>query len=80
MVLLRFRVQPGTGKTYIGSKLIKELTDDGFSVGIVGPSHAVVENMMFACVEAGVQDYRMFRFTGKHSPRMRCGVKHRTPS
>lgn len=56
---------PGTGKTYIGSKLIKELTDDGFSVGIVGPSHAVVENMMFACVEAGVQDSRMFRFTGK---------------
>ena len=56
---------PGTGKTYIGSKLISELTGDGFSVGIVGPSHAVVENMMFACHDAGIPESRMFRFTGK---------------
>lgn len=37
---------PGTGKTYIGTQVITALLAEGKRIGIVGPSHAVVENML----------------------------------
>ncbi len=46
---------PGTGKTYTGARVIAELVrDHGWTVGVVGQSHAVVENMLAAVVRAGL--------------------------
>ncbi|MCR6030349.1 TM0106 family RecB-like putative nuclease [Nocardioides sp. zg-579] len=46
---------PGTGKTYTGSHVIRELVEThGWRIGIVGPSHAVVENFLGAVVKTGL--------------------------
>ncbi|MFT4471944.1 TM0106 family RecB-like putative nuclease [Arthrobacter sulfonylureivorans] len=46
---------PGTGKTYVGSHAIARLVAQGWKVGVVGQSHAVVDNMLRAAIEkAGV--------------------------
>ena len=37
---------PGTGKTYTGSRVVSELVQDGWRVGVVAQSHAVVEQFM----------------------------------
>jgi len=46
---------PGTGKTHVGSHVIARLVARGWKVGVVGQSHAVVENLLTtAVVKAGV--------------------------
>ncbi len=46
---------PGTGKTHVGSHVIANLVSRGWKVGVVGQSHAVVENMLRAAIDkAGV--------------------------
>ncbi|WP_066460788.1 TM0106 family RecB-like putative nuclease [Sanguibacter suarezii] len=50
---------PGTGKTYIGARVIERLVRSGWHVGVVAPSHAVVEHMLDTIVEAGVPGYRV---------------------
>ncbi|MDJ0355741.1 TM0106 family RecB-like putative nuclease [Paenarthrobacter sp. PH39-S1] len=46
---------PGTGKTHVGSHVIANLVARGWKVGVVGQSHAVVENMLRAAIDkAGV--------------------------
>jgi Cdc6-like AAA superfamily ATPase len=46
---------PGTGKTYVGSTVVARLvTEHGWRVGVVGQSHAVVENFLAAVVAKGV--------------------------
>ena len=46
---------PGTGKTYTGSEVITRLVrDHGWKVGVVGQSHAVVENFLSAVVTRGL--------------------------
>ncbi|MFQ4148088.1 TM0106 family RecB-like putative nuclease [Arthrobacter sp. LAPM80] len=51
---------PGTGKTHVGSHVIANLVDLGWKIGVVGQSHAVVENMLRAAVEkAGVDPQRV---------------------
>ncbi len=46
---------PGTGKTYVGSHVIARLVARGWKVGVVGQSHAVVENLLITAVtKAGV--------------------------
>ena len=46
---------PGTGKTYVGSHVIARLVQEqGWRIGVVAQSHAVVENMLDRVVEAGV--------------------------
>jgi predicted RecB family nuclease len=51
---------PGTGKTHVGSHVIANLVAEGWKVGVVGQSHAVVENMLRAAVEkAGVDPQRV---------------------
>jgi hypothetical protein len=39
---------PGTGKTYVGGYAIAELVAEGWRVGVVAQSHAVVENLLLA--------------------------------
>ncbi|MGO4806354.1 TM0106 family RecB-like putative nuclease [Arthrobacter sp. 2MCAF15] len=46
---------PGTGKTHVGSHVIARLVARGWKVGVVGQSHAVVENLLRTAVDkAGV--------------------------
>ncbi|HSN36664.1 MAG TPA: AAA domain-containing protein, partial [Arthrobacter sp.] len=46
---------PGTGKTHVGSHVIARLVARGWKVGVVGQSHAVVENLLRTAVtKAGV--------------------------
>jgi len=45
---------PGTGKTYTGSHVIAALVAEGWRVGVVAQSHAVVENLLAKVVDAGV--------------------------
>ncbi|WP_104086815.1 bifunctional RecB family nuclease/DEAD/DEAH box helicase [Arthrobacter sp. GMC3] len=51
---------PGTGKTHVGSHVIANLVAQGWKVGVVGQSHAVVENMLRAAIDkAGVDPTRV---------------------
>jgi uncharacterized protein len=51
---------PGTGKTYVGSHVIARLVALGWKIGVVGQSHAVVENMLRTAIEtAGVDPFRV---------------------
>ncbi|MET3172567.1 UNVERIFIED_ORG: putative RecB family nuclease [Arthrobacter sp. UYCu721] len=51
---------PGTGKTYVGSHVIARLVEQGWKIGVVGQSHAVVENMLCTAIEtAGVDSARV---------------------
>ncbi len=46
---------PGTGKTYLGAHVIVELvTRHRWKIGVVAQSHAVVENLLRAIVNAGL--------------------------
>lgn len=44
---------PGSGKTFVGSQVIAKLLDDGWNIGVVAQSHAVVENMLAGCIKNG---------------------------
>ncbi|BAS07601.1 hypothetical protein AHiyo4_10230 [Arthrobacter sp. Hiyo4] len=51
---------PGTGKTYVGSHVIARLVKQGWKIGVVGQSHAVVENMLCTAIKtAGVDPARV---------------------
>ena len=51
---------PGTGKTHVGSHVIANLVKLGWKIGVVGQSHAVVENMLRAAIgKAGVDPSRV---------------------
>jgi uncharacterized protein len=52
--VLAIQGPPGSGKTYLGSRVIKQLVDKGKRVGVVANSHSAIENLMWACLEAGV--------------------------
>nr|WP_286186315.1 bifunctional RecB family nuclease/DEAD/DEAH box helicase [Sphaerisporangium cinnabarinum] len=41
---------PGTGKTYVGARVVARLVAQGWRVGVVAQSHAVVENLLRAVV------------------------------
>ncbi|WP_418908405.1 TM0106 family RecB-like putative nuclease [Glutamicibacter endophyticus] len=45
---------PGTGKTFVASHVIKELVLEGWKVGVVAQSHAVVENVLIKTIAAGL--------------------------
>jgi predicted RecB family nuclease len=46
---------PGTGKTFTGSRVIARLVNEnGWKVGVVAQSHAAVENMLTAVIDAGL--------------------------
>jgi predicted RecB family nuclease len=56
---------PGSGKTYLGAKVIAHLvTELGWRVGVVAQSHEVIENLMRRVLSEGVPAERM----GKKPP------------
>ncbi|KZX21813.1 TM0106 family RecB-like putative nuclease [Rathayibacter tanaceti] len=60
---------PGTGKTYVGSHVIARLVrEHGWRVGVVGQSHAVVENVLTAVVGRGVDPSRVVKRPKGRSP------------
>ena len=61
--LLAIQGPPGSGKTYVGSRVIKELVEKGMKVGVVANSHSAIENLMWACLEAGVSPDSMAKKT-----------------
>jgi uncharacterized protein len=61
--VLAIQGPPGSGKTFIGSRVIKELVDKGIKVGVVANSHSAIENLMWACLEAGVSPDAMAKKT-----------------
>ncbi|WP_257617998.1 AAA domain-containing protein [Rothia nasimurium] len=57
---------PGSGKTFVGSHVIGRLVADGWKVGIVAQSHAVVENMLSGCMlNGGVDPGQVAKGKGK---------------
>ncbi len=52
---------PGTGKTYLASHLIKELLTQGKRVAVTANSHAAIENVLEACLDAGVDAESIFK-------------------
>ena len=51
---------PGTGKTYTGSRVIAELVARHcWKIGVVAQSHAAVENMLAAVLDAGLDASRV---------------------
>ncbi|MFM7014103.1 MAG: DEAD/DEAH box helicase, partial [Actinomycetota bacterium] len=69
--VLAIQGPPGSGKTYLGSRVIKQLVDAGFSVGVVANSHSAVENLLRACIDAGVSEDLIAKRnqTGDKSPK-----------
>ena len=57
---------PGTGKTYISARAICALVKAGFRVGVSSNSHAAIQNVLMACVDA-------FRETGSST----TGIVHK---
>lgn len=59
---------PGTGKTFVGSHVIARLVEEGWKIGVVGQSHAVVENMLCTAINtAGVDPDRVAKkLVSKH--------------
>ncbi|OBA58188.1 nuclease [Mycobacterium sp. 1100029.7] len=51
---------PGTGKTYTAANVIARLvTERGWRVGVVAQSHATVENLLGAVLDAGLEPARV---------------------
>ncbi|RHA37077.1 TM0106 family RecB-like putative nuclease [Cellulomonas rhizosphaerae] len=50
---------PGTGKTYTGGHVIAQLAMQGWRIGVVAQSHAVVANMLQSVIAAGFPPERI---------------------
>ncbi|MEV7660544.1 TM0106 family RecB-like putative nuclease [Paenarthrobacter sp. NPDC089316] len=60
---------PGSGKTHVGAHVLARLVADGWKVGVVAQSHAVVEHMLCAAVEkAGVDPQRVAKEVKHNDP------------
>jgi uncharacterized protein len=52
--VLAIQGPPGSGKTYLASRTIVDLVKAGKKVGVAANSHSAVENLLYACISAGV--------------------------
>ena len=60
---------PGSGKTYVGGRVIAALVEAGWRIGVVAQSHKVVENVLDCVIDAGVAADRV----GKRAPKSQGG-------
>ncbi|MGC0141397.1 MULTISPECIES: TM0106 family RecB-like putative nuclease [unclassified Pseudactinotalea] len=69
---------PGSGKTHVGARVIAHLIAQGWKVGVVAQSHAVVENLLNAAIDAGVPAERVAKPVGgpRRSVRWRGGTSN----
>lgn len=49
---------PGSGKTYAGALIILDLVDAGKKVGVTGPSHSVIDNLLQEVVTVAKREKR----------------------
>jgi predicted RecB family nuclease len=54
--VLAIQGPPGSGKTFIGAHLICELVRNGKKVGITGPSHKVIRNLLNAVLSRATEE------------------------
>ena len=59
--VLAIQGPPGSGKTYLGSRTIAELIKAGKRVGVTANSHSAIENLLEACIEAGVDPEQIIK-------------------
>jgi uncharacterized protein len=59
--VLAIQGPPGSGKTYLGSRTILELIKAGKRVGVTANSHSAIENLLEACIEAGVDPEQIIK-------------------
>lgn len=59
--VLALQGPPGSGKTYLGSRTIAELIKAGKRVGVTANSHSAIENLLEACIEAGVDPEQIIK-------------------
>jgi uncharacterized protein len=52
--VLAIQGPPGSGKTYLGSRTIAHLVEQGKKIAVVANSHSAVENLLSGCIDAGV--------------------------
>jgi uncharacterized protein len=52
--VLAIQGPPGSGKTYLGSRTIAHLVQQGKKIAVVANSHSAVENLLAGCIDAGV--------------------------
>ena len=52
---------PGTGKTYTGARVVCELVRAGQKVGITGPRHKVIRNLLDEVVKAAAEEHLELR-------------------
>ena len=52
--VLAIQGPPGSGKTYLASRTIVSLLKAGKRIGVTANSHSAIENLLEACIEAGV--------------------------
>ncbi len=53
--VLAIQGPPGAGKTYCGARMIRALVASGKRVGVAGPSHKVIRNLLTAVKDAAVE-------------------------
>lgn len=63
---------PGSGKTYIGARMITELIRAGKRVGVTGPSHKVIGNLLEAVCKAADEEGLTFSGVQKTEPERGC--------
>jgi len=56
---------PGSGKTYLGARMICELVAARRKVAVTGPSHKVIRNLLEAVLEAAAEDRQTVRIVQK---------------
>ena len=59
--VLAIQGPPGSGKTYLASRTIASLIASGKRVGITANSHSAIENVLEACIEAGVDPQQIIK-------------------
>lgn len=59
---------PGSGKTYVGARVIAALVQNaGWRIGVVAQSHAVVENLLTAVIDAGLDPQQVAKKAAKNA-------------
>jgi uncharacterized protein len=72
---------PGTGKTHTGARVIRELVEKHhWRIGVVGQSHAVVENMLAGVIASGLDASRVGKSKSKSNKRRWTEIKDDAPS
>jgi len=73
---------PGTGKTFTAARQIVELIESGCTVGITGPSHAVINNLIgkvCECADARGMEPRIGQRADKDNPQLHPRAKSLSP-